>query len=156
MVAMIAIVAVVAVVAIVSMVAIVSTVAMIAVIAMVAVTPVMLPPVTITPLRDVDVVIPTVLHKIDRTIARVILPAVLPPVTFIARRHVQVNRRRRRHPIRPADGNQRPCEYQLRGRYVAEINLPEQAGLVDRNRYADIAGERVRAGTDGKHRNNDC
>ena len=47
-------------------------------------------------LRRVLIVVPTILHKVDRPSARVVLAAVFAPVLFMSGMNTKINRRRRR------------------------------------------------------------
>ena len=64
-----------------------------AVLAAVVIVPVMPLAVFLPVFRDVLIVVPTVLHKVDRPATRVVLAAVLAPIFFMSRAHVEINGR---------------------------------------------------------------
>ena len=64
-----------------------------AMLAAVVIVPVMPLAVFLPVFRDVLIVVPTVLHKVDRPATRVVLAAVLAPILLMPRGHVKINRR---------------------------------------------------------------
>src|ERR1022692_4141125 len=89
--------------------------------------------------RHVFVVVPVIAHEVAPPAAGVVLGAMLAPVLFMARRHVQIDRRSR-HEFRRRLDHHRSGIYYLRLRNVADIDLAEESGLADGDRHGHIAG----------------
>ena len=89
--------------------------------------------------RDVFVLIPVVLHKVDPLVAGVVLVAMSAPVLRVAWRYVQVDGRAvHRCPIDDA----RLLVDHLRPRKVTDVDVTIEARLANAERYPDIGGKR--------------
>src|SRR5437773_6240161 len=91
--------------------------------------------------RNIDVVVPTLLHEIDRLAARVVSGAVFGPVLRMSRRHVQIDWRGR-HVRWPGLDHDRLRIDELRWRETADLDAPIETGLADANRNADLRRQR--------------
>jgi hypothetical protein len=95
--------------------------------------------------RRVDVSIPAVGYKVDRSVARVVFAAMPGPVLFVSRRHVQIERlwRRSGDHRRGRNDYRRSWNDELwGGKSAADDNLSVQSRRVDVHRYADISSQR--------------
>lgn len=100
--------------------------------------------VTFTVLRCVDIVVPAVSDKIDRTTAGIVLAAVVAPMACMLRRYAQVDRGWR---IADRLLNDHGLRVQHLGRRCsAEIKLAEEARLANVDRYTDAGPERGTGG----------
>jgi hypothetical protein len=96
-------------------------------------------------MRNIFMLIPVVLHKIDALVAGVVLAAMPAPVLRVVWRYVQVDRRAvQRCPIHDA----RLRIDQLRPREIADVDMTVETGLTDAERYADIGAKN--RGSDSK------
>jgi hypothetical protein len=93
--------------------------------------------------RNVFMVVPVVLHKVDPFAACMVLTAMFTPVSGMARRDVQVDWRTIFH---HAAHDNRPGVDQLRRRIVANIDPAVEAGLPDADRYANVGSEDLGGG----------
>lgn len=88
-------------------------------------------------MRDVHLVIPAVLNKVDPFAAGIVLSTVFAPVLRMARWHVQVDRLSYRDPLNQT----RLTIKQSRLWIVADVDAAIEAGLANADRYADIGCE---------------
>jgi hypothetical protein len=85
----------------------------------------------------VDLVVPTVPHKVDPLAAGVVLAAVSTPILGVIRRYMQVDRLTiRTHPL----GRNGPAVNHLR-LGIAEVNASIEAGFANADGYTDIGRE---------------
>jgi hypothetical protein len=96
-------------------------------------------------MRNVFMVVPVVLHKVDPFTACMVLTAMFAPVSGMARRDVQVDWRTIFH---HAAHDNRPGVDQLRRRIVANIDPAVEAGLSDADRYANVGSDDLGGGCD--------
>ena len=90
-------------------------------------------------LRNIDIIVPFVLDKIDGSAAGVILLAVFPPIFLMARRNTQV------HGFLddPSPWRRNDDGFgmdNLRLGIVADVDVAVEPGLTDRDGYADVCG----------------
>ena len=91
-------------------------------------------------LRGIDIVVPVVLHEVDRRAAGPILTAMLAPVPSMAWRHMQVQRLPDYLDLLDDHGL---AIDQCRTRIlIADVDLAVKSGLPDTDRDADISGKR--------------
>jgi len=105
-------------------------------------------PVTTLPFlmtRNVLTAVPVVTHKVDPLAAGVVMAAVLFPISGMARRHAQINRRATH--IDPLDDSRLTIDY-LWSREAADVELTVEAGMADVDRDANVGSE-YRAGNGG-------
>jgi hypothetical protein len=97
--------------------------------------------------RNVFVLIPISVHKVDPLAAGVVLAAMFAPVFFIAGGNVEIDRRTMdRHPL---DYHWLTVEYTRRRIATTNLELSIEAGLADADGYADI-GRVCRKDGDGQ------
>jgi len=94
-------------------------------------------------MRSVFAVVPAVLHKENSLSAGVVVAAMPAPMSGVARRHVQVDRRAVRGYLLDYD---RPAVDDLRLRIFADVEPTIEAGLPDAERHANVGGECRRGG----------
>ncbi len=85
--------------------------------------------------RDVDVVVPILLHEVDRLTTRVVLAAMLPPIFRVAGRDMKVNRSA--HNANRYRLNDYRLGIDQLGRWnIANVNATIVPGFADVNRHA--------------------
>jgi len=92
--------------------------------------------------RDVHLVVPAILNKIDPFAAGILFPAVFAPVFCMTGWHMQVDRLSGRNPMNQA----RFPICQSRLEVVADVDAAIEAGLADVDGYAHIGRECRRDG----------
>lgn len=94
----------------------------------------------VTVVRNIDIVVPGVLHEVDTLAARIVLMAISAPISCVARRYVKI--------YRLAFNNRRPFfnddwlpVYHLRRRLAAEIDAAKEARLPHADRDANVCSD---------------
>lgn len=87
--------------------------------------------------RNILVVVPVVLHKVDPLAAGIVFAAVLAPMFGVARRYAQIDRRAaHRYPL----DDYRLTINHLWRRIVADVEPSIEAGLADADRDSNVGG----------------
>ncbi len=98
------------------------------------------PAVALAVARHVLMLVPVILHEIDRLATGVVLAAMLAPVLSVTRRYVEIDRLAYHAQGHRLDHDRLRVD-QLRLREVADVDAAIEARLADLHRYTDIGGK---------------
>ena len=91
--------------------------------------------------RDVHVVVPVLLHEVDRLAARIVFAAVLPPVFRVTRGNMEIDRLAHDVHTDRLDDDWLRVEQPRRWK-ISDIDAAIENGLADVDRYANVGRER--------------